>query len=78
MSTGLNDFLPQKYQSARLELSKILSGIDTLEKRTVFCIRKAEKLLPNEIGRLYVTKNFSPNAKQDVRKNLKKGKALII
>lgn len=42
-----------------------------MEDRKMFCVSKAQNYIPNEVGKLYVTKHFKKSAKTDVRITLK-------
>lgn len=44
-----------------------MTGIFRLEERRDFCIKRAMKFLPNEIGRIYINDNFNKQIKEEVK-----------
>ena len=52
----------------KLRIKKALSGVTSLEPRNLFCVGTAQTLLPDEVGKIYVSAFLGKEAKEEVIK----------
>ena len=59
--------LPQPFFDETFKLRSVLSGLKTPEPRWKYAVRATNGALGEEVGRLYVEQNFSPEAKAKIK-----------
>ena len=59
--------LPQPFFDERFKLSATINGLKTPEPRWKYAERSTNSALGEEVGRLYIADNFSPQAKEKIK-----------